>query len=97
MSAFKFSKDDYETFVQEANFSNNMVDGETLTEFTATAMHSVTGIDASADVLSDVIIDGQSVMFRVKAGDVGATYIISISCVTSTMNKWNIKIRMTIT
>jgi len=89
------TKQPYEAYFIFGNFEDNMVDGETITSATTTAMDKA-GTDATADVLESgsqqlPVNEPFRVYIRVQAGTVDLTpYKFTIRCLTSTGNKWEV-------
>lgn len=99
MATNKFSKQPYEEFTINADFSANMAAGEVITEQTAWASDK-DGDDATNDVLDANTLGndgGQTVQVLVKGGDAEhSPYKLTIRCVTDAENvhKWEMDIFM---
>lgn len=99
MSIKTFSKQPYEEFMIAGEFKKVLATGETLNTPTMTAVNNATGLDSSSDVIESgtVAVNGTQVIGRVKGGTTGQTHKITIKCVTSDSNKWEVDVNMDVT
>jgi len=100
MALDSFTKQSYESFIVSANFENNMITDETLTEAECTVTaQDKDGSDASSTVLdsTSMAVSGTSLQIRVKAGEESKSpYKITFKAVTSLNNKWEKDVNMVI-
>ena len=103
MAIEKFSKQSYEAFTIAADFSNNMEDGEVITNRTVSAIDAA-GTDVSTEILDQTTVasDGAHQVFvLVRDGEETAgisPYKITFYCETDTSpaHKWELDVRMVV-
>ena len=89
-----FTKKIYEEYFRLYNFAPILADailadGETLATGAVTVIKKQTDSDESGSMVSDVsVYDDTKVKYKIKAGEVGKTYIIEIKCVTTNGQKF---------
>ena len=93
----KFTKQGYEKFAVEFDFSENMGDLELISTQTVVAT-DVNGLDVSATVVSNVQNDGaQSVLCMVQAGEEGSSpYKLTAKTITDISHQWEKDVQMKI-
>jgi hypothetical protein len=92
----RFTKQPYEEFTVSASFTDNLLDGETITSQTVTAS-DVLGADVSTTVLlgASVASDGLKVSVLVRAGsEASSPYKITFRCATSLSHRWEHDVEM---
>ncbi len=92
-----FIKTSYEEFVRYHDFDNWLGATEIISSQTVTAKDKAIGTDTSATMISDITNDANTkVIYKVKAGTVGKVYIITIKIITSTDQKFEDRIELTV-
>jgi hypothetical protein len=97
MSMSSFTKQQYEEYPINADFSANMTDGESIVSQSVIAVDR-DGLDVSTAVLDQATVanNGASlVSVKVRAGSLaGSLYTITFRCLTSTGNRWELDVGM---
>lgn len=95
----KFTKQPYEEFSISTDFSNNMLDGETITGQTVTVVDN-TMVDVSSTITNQTSVSNNGtseVIVLVRGGTKAASpYKITFRCTTSLGHKWEHDIQMTV-